>query len=264
MKRVFFIMLLLVLFSLACALTGAVTPTPESPVETESGFSSTPEATLASTPSLTATPALDLPPNARLLDGPDIRYGNIRFFLDPRLGARLFVFDQTLTSPSGQAAHSTLFSLTPDEERLDWCIVVYPVREFEQAFGTFVFPPSGYGGAAVIFHAQESAVDFQNGNGARALEMFGQMAYFVSNDALKYAFRGYTPDGQFAVYVQIPVRSEKLSDLPPTLTVADPINDILAYNQNALDTLNSLPPSAFSPPLDLLDALVASIQVSGE
>jgi hypothetical protein len=172
----------------------------------------------------TATLALDLPPNARLLDGTDIRYGNIRFFLDPGLGVRLFVFDQTLTSPSGQAAYSTLFSLTPDEECQDWCIVVYPVREFEQAFGTFIFPPGGYGGgAAVIFHAQESAVDFQNGNGARALEMFGQISYFVNNDALKYAFRGYTPDGHFAVYVQIPVRSEKLSALPPTLTAADPI-----------------------------------------
>jgi hypothetical protein len=227
--------------------------------------SSSPTATLAPTPSLTATPALDLPPNARLLDGPDIRDGNIRFFLDPRLGARLIVFDQTLTSPSGQAAHSTLFSLTPDEECKDWCIVVYPVHEFEQAFGMFVFPPSGYGGgAAVIFHAQESAVDFQNGNGVRALETFGQMAYFVNNNSLKYAFRGVTTDGQFAVYVQIPARSERLSALPPTLTVTDPTNDILTYNQHAVDTLNSLPPSDFSPPLDLLDALVASIQVGDE
>jgi hypothetical protein len=90
------------------------------------------------------------------------------------------------------------------------------------------------------------------------------MAYFVNNNSLKYAFRGVTTDGQFAVYVQIPARSERLSDLPPTLTATDPANDILTYNQHAVDTLNSLSSSDFSPPLDLLDALVASIQVSNE
>jgi hypothetical protein len=174
------------------------------------------------------------------------------------MGARLYVYNDVTTIDSA-TAHSTRFGLALDEYCQGWCLVVYPVAEFQQAFGEFVFPPTGYrGGAAVIFHALEKPLSFQNGNGTRALEAFGQSYYGVSNESLKYAFRGYSVDKQYGVYVQIPVRTASLPDTTPTLLLT---TDVQEYNQQTTQSVNTLTPADFTPNLDLLDALVASIQV---
>jgi len=213
------------------------------------------------TPLPTPAAGADVSANGQMLDGPNVNYHGIRFTLDPRLGSRLYVFDDVI-SLDAATAHNIRFSLESEQYCQTWCLMVYPVADFEQAFGKFVFPPAGYrGGAAVIFEAQKEALSFQNGSGERQLETFGQDHYGVSNESLKYVFRGYTADKQYAIFLQIPIRSANLPDIAPTMTTGDPVQDILNYNQQAAQSLNALGPTDFTPNLDLLDALIASIQI---
>jgi hypothetical protein len=212
-------------------------------------------------PSLSPVPATeaDFSGNAQVIEGPNINYNGIRFTLDPALGSRLYVFDD-VTTIDGLTAHHTRFALIPEEYCQTWCLMVYPVAEFEQAFGTFVFPPAGYrGGAGVVFKAQEMALSFQDSSGDRGLETFGQNHYGVSNESLKYVFRGYSVDKQYGIYVQVPTRAASLPDVAPTMTTD--AQDILEYNRRAAESMNGLTLADFTPNLSLLDALVTSIHV---
>ena len=175
------------------------------------------------------------------------------------MGSRLYVFEDVITL-EGATAHNIRFALTPEEYCQTWCLMVYPVAEFEQAFGTFVFPPNGYrGGAAVIFDAQKMGLSFQNGSGGRSLETFGQSHYGVSNVSLKYVFRGYSTDKQYGIYVQVPIRAISLPDVAPTIEFNS--QEVLDYNKKAAESMNALTTTDFTPNLDLLDALVKSIDV---
>jgi hypothetical protein len=203
---------------------------------------------------------VDVPGGGQALQGPNIDYKGIRFILDPTLGSQLYVYDEAITVDVA-TAHQTRFALNPEEYCQTWCLMVYPVAEFKQAFGSFVFPPNGYrGGAAVVFKAQGATLSFQNGSGDRTLETFGQDHYGVSNKSLKYVFRGYSADGLYGLFVQIPIHSASLSEVAPT--IASDVNEILDYNGQAAESMNALTPEDFTPNLDLLDALVSSIRVT--
>jgi hypothetical protein len=245
MRRLIVLLLLLVLPVTACTFEFQTFPQGE-------------EQTPIPNSSLVPVTESDKPRDAQSLEGPNINYKGIRFTLDPALGSRLHAFDETITIDAATALYTRL-ALTPEDHCETWCVMVYPVQKFEQAFGGVVFPPAGYrGGSAVVVKAQEKPLAFQNGSGDRSLETFGQNHYGVSNASLKYVFRGYTTDQQYAVYVQIPVRTASLPDVEPTLAEKQ---DVLQYNQQAVQSLNALTPGDFTPNLDLLDALVASIQV---
>ncbi len=202
------------------------------------------------------------PGTGQVLEGPEISYKGIHFTLDPSIGSRVYVFDDVV-SLNGQTAHTTRFALTPEPHCVTWCVEIYPIAEFEQLFGFFVFPPAGYrGGAAVIFKAQEKALSFPYGSGSRALEAFGQNHYGISNESLNYVFRGYDLDRQYGLFVQAPVRASALPDAAPTMpSGGNSAAEILAYNARAADTLNGLSPADFTPALDVLDTLVESIHV---
>ncbi len=242
MRRLTLALSLLFLLITACAL-GAPVPTLE--IQTEVPIPAT----------VTGT---DVPANGQMLEGPDINFNGIRFTLDPEIGSRVYVFDD-VTTIDGATAHNIRFALTAEEYCQTWCLNVYRVAEFEQAFGTFVFPPAGYrGGAGIIFEAQKTTLSFQNGSGDRGLEVFGQNNYPVNNELLMYVFRGYRADKQYGIYVQVPIHAASLPDTVPTLTTNT--EDILGYNQQAAESMNALTPADFTPRLDLLDELVASIQ----
>jgi hypothetical protein len=244
MQRLMVMVSLLVLLSMACTWSvQTLAPTSEIPTRTPQGIR-------------TEIPS---PVTGEVLEGPNINYKGIRFTLDPALGSRLYVFEDA-TTLEGTTAHNIRFALTPEEYCQTWCLIVYPIAEFERAFGSFVFLPSGYrGGAAVIFEAQKMALSLQNGSGDRSLETFGQSHFGVSNESLKYVFRGYSPDQQYGIYVQVPIHTASLPDVAPTLEFNS--LDVLDYNEKAAESLNSLTNADFTPALDLLDALVASIYV---
>ncbi len=244
MRRLMVMVLLLVILSTACTFNvQTFVPTVEVPTQSQPEIQ-------------TETPG---PVPGQVLDGPDINYSGIRFTLDPALGSRLYVFEDA-TTLEGATAHNIRFALTPEEYCQTWCLMVYPVAEFEQAFGSFVFLPAGYrGGAAVIFEAQKMALSLQKGSGDRSLETFGQSHYGVSNESLKYVFRGYSADQQYGIYVQVPIHTTSLPDVAPTMEFNS--RDVFDYNQKAVESMDALTPEDFTPSLDLLDALVASIQV---
>jgi hypothetical protein len=246
MRRLIVLLLLLVFPSIACSFDFQMQP--QSEIQTE-----------APGPSPVPATEVGIPGPGQTLAGPNIDYKGIRFILDPALGSRLYVYDEAITI-DGATAHNTRFALNREEYCQTWCLMVYPVAEFEQAFGTFVFPPAGYrGGAGVIFKAQEMALSFQDGSGDRGLETFGQDHYGVSNESLKYVFRGYSVDKQYGIYVQVPAGAASLPDVAPTITTD--AQDILEYNRRAAESMNGLTPADFTPNLGLLDALVASIHV---
>ena len=204
--------------------------------------------------------AIDVPANGQALEGPDINFNGVRFTLDPALGSRIYVFDD-VTSLDGKTAHNIRFALNSEGYCQTWCLMIYHVSDFEQAFGTFVFSPNGYrGGAAVVFETQKKTLSMQNGSGDRSLETFGQNNYAVSNDALKYVFRGYSADKQYGIYVQVPIHAASLPDVAPTFVAGDD-GPILEYNQKAAQSMNALTPADFIPSLNVLDALVASIHI---
>ena len=244
MRRLMVLISILLLLSMACTWSvQTFAPTAQVPIQS-------PPEMQTETPS----PAIE-----QVLEGPDINYNGIRFTLDPELCSRLYVLNDVI-SLNEVTAHYTRFGLTWEEYCQTWCLMVYPVPEFERAFGTFVFPPAGYrGGAAVIFEAQKTALSLQNGSGDRGLEMFGQSHYGVSNEALKYVFRGYSTDKQYAIYVQIPMHAAGLPDVAPTIAFNS--QEVLDYNQKAAESMNALTSADFTPNLNLLDALVASMQV---
>lgn len=249
----------------ACNMDGSLS-TPGSEVGTTVSATLQPPSEQPATsisPAATATTGADAPGTAKILEGPEIKYRGIRFSLDPALGSQVYVYDDVLTL-DGSTAHSTRFALAPEEYCTTWCLEIFPVTEFEQAFGSFVFPPAGYrGGAAVVFKAQEKALSTPNGSGERAIEAFGQDHYAVSNASLKYVFRGYSTDRQYALFVQVSINARALPDAVPTMSSSgDPIQEILDYNARAADSMNALAPADFAPNLDLLDALVASVQVN--
>jgi hypothetical protein len=247
MQRLIIFLFLLVLTGIACSFN--VQMQPQSKVLTE-----------ASGPSPIPATEVDMPGGGQALQGPNIDYKDTRFILNPTLGSQLYVYDEAITV-DGATAHQTRFALNPEEYCQTWCLMIYPVAEFEQAFGSFVFPPNGYrGGAGVVFKAQEATLSFQNGSGDRTLETFGQDHYGVSNESLKYVFRGYSADGQYGVFVQIPIHAASLPNVAPT--VAPDVNEILGYNAQAAESMNALSPEDFTPNLDLLDALVSSISVT--
>jgi hypothetical protein len=247
MRRLIVFLSLLVLPGIACTFNVQMQPQSEGLTE-------------APGPSPVPATEVGIPGGGQALQGPNIDYKGIGFILDPTLGSRLYVYDDAITI-DGATAHHIRFALNPEEYCRTWCLMVYPVAEFEQAFGSFVFPPNGYrGGAAVVFKAQEAMLSFQNGSGDRTLETFGQDHYGVSNESLNYVFRGYSADGQYGVFVQIPMHAASLPDVAPT--IASDVDEILDYNGQAAESMNALTPEDFTPNLDLLDAFVSSIRVA--
>lgn len=253
MRRLMVMVSLLVLLSVACTWSvQTLAPTSEIPTQSQSEISTQSQPEIQ-----TETPR---PATGQVFNGPNINYNGIRFTLDPALGSRLYVFEDVITL-EGATAHNIRFALNPEEYCQTWCLMIYPVAEFEQAFGSFVFPPNGYrGGAAVVFKAQETTLSFQNGSGDRTLETFGQDHYGVSNESLNYVFRGYSADGQYGVFVQIPLHAASLPDVAPT--IASDVDEILDYNGQAAESMNALTPEDFTPNLDLLDAFVSFIRVA--
>lgn len=247
MRRLIILLSLFILPVMACSLIGQTSsPTLEISTQTQ---------VIAPTkmPLPTAT---DIPANGQALDGPNINFNGIHFTLDPSLGSRVYVFDDVITwPPEGGTAHSLRFSITPEEYCWEWCLDVYRVADFEQAIPEFVFP----GEVAVVFEAQKKSLSFQNGSGDRALEVFAQDHYWVTNELLRYVFRGYSTDKQYGIFLQIHTQAANLPVATPTMT--NHVQDILDYNQLMAQAMNTMSAKDFTPNLDVLDALVTSIYV---
>ncbi len=151
------------------------------------------------------------------------------------------------------------------------CIDLIPVARAKQVLGNLYFPPQGQN-AAVTFEAVQKALTFQGGKPAeRSLEIHGQSLVVANNQDLRYIVRGMTEDGQYALFVTLPIDAPILPTHPDPAMNTNPqalqplpssvsdIQGIEAYNQKAAQELNRLAPSAFTPNLALLDQMIESL-----
>ncbi len=126
---------------------------------------------------------------------------------------------------------------------------------------------------AQAFAANVKVVAFQNGRGVRMLTQYAQGPVPVNNHELIYHVEGLTSDGQYYVIAILPVTAPGLPEdaqpgtpVPaggvamPDLTGTNP--DLPGYYTQVQHMLEGLPPEAFAPNLDQLDALIGSITIA--
>lgn len=118
--------------------------------------------------------------------------------------------------------------------------------------------------AGQVFHSNVEYLDFQNGRGVRFLTLLAQYPAPVNNNELFYAFQGLTSDGRYAVSMILPVNHPSLPASADALSTADLeaiAQDYNTYRNETSAALEAQPPDSFTPGLEQLDALVASLQI---
>lgn len=124
--------------------------------------------------------------------------------------------------------------------------------------------------AAAQIAAQIKMIPFQNGSGVRSLTQYAQYAAPINNRELFYHVQGLTSDTKYYVIAILPVTAPILpEDENPEATVPEggvPIPTAVGPNQvyyfSVTEKLNSLALEAFTPPLDMMDALIQSILIT--
>lgn len=124
------------------------------------------------------------------------------------------------------------------------------------------------GAAAQQYAAQAKIVSFANGSGVRMTSQYAQFPGPILKDGSYYHYEGLTNDGKYMVAIMVPVT------LPIQATAENPSADGIiypsdisdttaldAYFQGVTDLLNAASPDSFQPNLNLLDALIQSIQI---
>jgi hypothetical protein len=118
--------------------------------------------------------------------------------------------------------------------------------------------------AGQFFSAKVSYFDFQNGSGVRYLTMFGQDTYPVDNQSVIYTFQGLTHDGRYYISGSLPVMTVALP-----FDGASQVDDWAAFYDNwdtyitgIVNLLDEQASDSYTPNLDTLDAIMASIQVT--
>ncbi len=121
--------------------------------------------------------------------------------------------------------------------------------------------------------AQVKVIPFQNGRGVRMLTQYGMGHAIINNQELFYHFEGLTGDGQYYVIAILPVTAPGLPDdgqpgsvVPPGGVSVPDFNDMnanwMGYFGEVRQMLQDCVSDAFTPNLNQLDALIASLAIS--
>jgi heat shock protein HslJ len=112
--------------------------------------------------------------------------------------------------------------------------------------------------------AQTKYLDFNGGSGVAFLAYYTQDISPLTNESLLYFFQGLTTDGNWYISLVYQVDSSKLpntaADVPADIT-QQAMDNNEAYLQEMTQLLNAAAPGDFTPPLDQLNAMAASIIV---
>lgn len=102
------------------------------------------------------------------------------------------------------------------------------------------------------------------GKGVRFVGRFSQDAAPLRNDQLRYVFQGLTADGRYLVVASIPVKTAALPEDTEVAVVdpAAPERDILEHLAGWRTKFDALAPTDFSPSLEVLDAMLGSVEVA--
>ncbi|HSM58558.1 MAG TPA: hypothetical protein VK879_20560 [Candidatus Sulfomarinibacteraceae bacterium] len=264
----------------------ATDPPAPSPEPTQPA-TSTPVATATTEPTPTA---------AEVVEGERFEEAGLAFSYPPSLASNIVVEEVPASDP-GQDAPP--FLIYPDHRVFH--VEGYPLADAFQPPRIVVFPAQAYAemnewaaeemnalaqllsaqpasfpateplpflpfpGAAQVFHAQEAYAPFQNGTGIRYVTAYAQDVWPITNEGLFYTYQGLSADGETYVSVTLPVRTDAL---PDEVDVENFDYEAFAanyeeYQRETQTLLTELEPDDFTPSLEVLDGLVASMQAGG-
>jgi len=125
-----------------------------------------------------------------------------------------------------------------------------------------VLPFIPFWNAGQVFNAQAKFVDFKSGSGIRFLSMYAQAVYPVDNYNIFFTYQGISTDNTYYISMVLPINSAALP-----MHAADPanyeafINNFSTYLAETSAVLNSEAPDRFTPSLNVLDAMIASMRI---
>lgn len=188
-------------------------------------------------------------------------------------------------SPFEVAPEHTLFELTgyavDPESRWSARVIVYPADEYEEMMTRPLEdlramigdeqPDEPQHVQTQIVNAglhqitQQQYVEFQNGIGVRAVLLYAQDLFLLTDQTLRYEFNGLTNDGKYLVFATFLLDSQRLPSQDwlwrEELYYDGLLETFSDYSAASEMMLNSFPSSAFTPDLSELDALISSITV---
>lgn len=290
--KLFYLAIIFSLFSLACALPVANSPTPtvnNIPVTTQSAD---PIITEQPDPAVTDQPLVEITPEPTakpIPSGIQVGLNHISFYYDPSVVASI--------EPVGVAANP------PDPMGASWeshpsfsqfnftgyilqgtfhtpIIEVYPIQEYAamnegaknssaaliELLKTRPSNPTSIPflpvfNAAQMMVSNVTYIDFEGGSGVRFLTQYGQAFYPINNHSLFYTFQGMTDDQKYYIAAILPVNNSILpaDDQIPNNDFETFSNTFDAYIIDIQNQLNAQPNESFTPNLTLLDTMMQSI-----
>ena len=276
--RIPLVILLLLILSLACSLTGGQ----EQPADSSEDAIATLVAATSNTEEMTPLPTQTEGPAATA--EPNINLQGVSFLLEEFLA-------ESAAATAVPGVDSEMWS-TPDHRVIvlnGWVlpnasfspeIRIYPVAEFRAANDVInesldklvsaidAWPGdedgievADYTHAARFIRCQVHVLEFQNGRGVRFLSQYGQDAYPIGWPNMFYTFQGFTEDGLYYISMILPVIHSSLP-LPEDVTLDDEFYDSFPdYTAEVNDALDEKDPGSFMPSLTALDTLVESLSV---
>jgi hypothetical protein len=288
--RTLFVIFGVVIGTLGCSFSAGtvVTPTPVAQVGIIGA---------ATMQTYTATPAEGATQAVTQTEGTPVSYENVSFVIPNGLatGANaetMTALDTNSAAPWDVAPTHLRFTLTgyPLQGKFhEPRVFVYPADEYAQINPNAAeqvdrlkkiltgaiplhetLPNVPFFNATAQISAQIKIISSQNGSGVRSLTQYAQYAAPMNNRELFYHFQGLTSDTKYYVIAILPVTAPMLpEDENPEATVPEggvPIPTAVGPNAvyyfSVTEKLNSLAPEAFTPPLDMLDALIQSILIT--
>ena len=127
-----------------------------------------------------------------------------------------------------------------------------------------ILPPVN---AAQVYRARVGYLEGGNARGIHFLTQYAQDVTPVVNEALTYVYEGFIGDGSHFVFAWLPVSHPTLRDHWSDYSneeLAPLYDDYDAYLYEALANLEMQPASSFTPDLDLLKAMLESIQEASD
>lgn len=292
--QVFFVLLVILIVNLACALSAPTGEDPGSAVQTRVA------ATLAANTAGEASPAPeeDAPeplssPNPATetptAPEPDVVYEGISFSFDEQIMGELsinraegvleadhpwkmpdhisFTFEEYVLPEGFHQAQIRVFSVEDFKavnaeagsrlDRMQEKLASDPVNPDE-------FFVVHFWNAMRYFVAQGETLEFQNGRGVRYISQYGQAAMPIGYPEMFYTFQGLTDDGAYYVSVIVPVSHPSLPETEGVTLDDSFYENWENYLQETQDQLDGQAPESFVPSLLELDGMVASLRVNSE
>jgi len=251
-------------------------PTVEAPAATEfvsetgtiteeSGTAATGEMVVIENVSFVSNPTLASSWSGHLVEDnsdinvpPDLSIGPPRVVITATTG---------LTRDDGSSIEPYLFvykvadlAATPEQDRVDGLATLLAANE--PLSTTHMLPYLPLVNAAQVVHGAEERLNFANGQGIRYLAGFGQDPSPFLGRSFVYTFQGLTSDGQYYMALTWPLSTELFpAELPADFDAGAYFAAIDQYLADTRATLSGAAPTAFTPDLTALDALVQSIEI---